>query len=122
MKKSLFLVIALVTAIVTGIFIWFSLSHNHNNDFTIPFFLAVFLAFGFSILTQLELSKVVLATTIGETVALMIEIIIDVRSDPSSHNLFPFEVVIDLIVISFASLIGAGIGFIYRKLKRRKSF
>ena len=122
MKTRLFPFIILITFLVTGIFIWFSSYHNHNNDFTIPLLLTVFFALAFSILTELQLRKIVLATMIGVIIALIIKIIIDLRFDPTSHNLFPFEIVIGSFIISIGSLIGAAIGFIYRKFRKRKFF
>ena len=116
---KIFAFIVLITVVVTGIFIWFSSDHNHNNDATIPFVLSASFALAFSILTELQLRKIVLATMIGVIIALIIKIIIDLQFDPTSHNLFPFEILIDLIFILIASLIGAGIGFIYRRFRKR---
>ena len=116
---KIFAFIVLITVVVTGIFIWFSSDHNHNNDATIPFVLSASFALAFSILTELQLRKIVLATMIGVIIALIIKIIIDWQFDPTSHNLFPFEIMIDLIFILIASLIGAGIGFIYRRFRKR---
>jgi hypothetical protein len=101
-------------------FIWFSSNHNRNNDFTIPFVLSVLCVLAFSILSQLKIRKIVFATTIGVIVALIIKIIIDWQFDPTSHNLFPFEIMIDLISILIASLIGAAVGLIYRKFIKKK--
>jgi len=120
MKARLFAFVVLITVVVTGIFIWFSSSHNHNNDFTIPFVLSVLFALAFSILTELQIKKIVFATIIGVITALIIKIIIDLQFDPTSHNMFPFEIIIDLIIISIASLIGGVIGFIYRRFRKRK--
>ena len=122
MKTRFFAFIVLITIVVTGIFIWFSFIHNHNNDFTIPFVLSVLFTLLFSILTELQIKKIVFATTIGIMIALIIKIIIDTQFDPTSHNLFPFEIMIGLTFISIASLIGAAIGFVYRKFKKRKFF
>ena len=120
MKTRPFPFIVLITVVVTGIFIWISSYYNHNIDFTIPFVLSVLFAFAFSILTELQLRKIMLATTIGVIIALVTKIIIDWQLDPTSHNLFPFEIMIDLFVISIASLIGATIGLVYRRLRKRK--
>jgi predicted neutral ceramidase superfamily lipid hydrolase len=122
MKKRLFAFIVQMTIVVTGIFIWFSSNHNRDNDPAIPSALAVLFALTFSILTELQLRIILFATTIGVEVALVIKIIIDWRFDPTSHNLFPLEVLIDLIIILIASLIGVAIGFIYRKFRKRKFF
>ena len=119
MKTRLFAFIVLITVIMTGIFLWFFSDHNQNNDFTIPFVLSVLFTLSFSILTELQIKNIVFATTIGVIIALIIKIIIDTQFDPTSHNLFPFEILIDLIFILIASLIGAGIGFIYRRFRKR---
>ena len=121
MKNRLFVLNVLVTVVITGMFIWFSSNHNvQNKDFTIPFFLSILFALGFGILTELQLIKIIAATTIGALIALIIKIIIDWQFDPTSHNLFPFEIVIDSIAFSIASSIGAAIGFIYRRFIKRK--
>jgi len=120
MKKRPLLFIVLITVVVTGIFIWFSSNHNSNGDLTISFVLSGLFALAFSILTGLQLRKIVLATMIGAIMALIIKIIIDWQFDPTSHNLLPFEILIDLVIISIASLIGTGIGLVYRKVRKRK--
>ena len=119
-KKRLFAFIVVMGTVVTGIFIWFSSNHNHNNDSTIPVAVAVLFALTFSIVTELQLKKILFATTVGVIIALIIKIIIDLQFDPTSHNLFPFEILIDLIIISIASLIGAAIGFIFRRVRKQK--
>jgi hypothetical protein len=121
-KKRLFAFIVVMATVVTGIFIWFSSNHNHNNDSTIPVALSVLVALTFSIVTELQLRKILFATTIGVIIALVIKIIIDLQFEPTSHNLFPFEILIDLIIISIASLVGAGIGFLYRRFRKQKFF
>jgi len=122
MKTRSVAFIVLISVVVTGIFVWFSSNHNHNNDFTIPLVLSVLFALAFSILTELQLRKIVFATTIGVVTALIIKITIDSQFDPTSHNLFPFEIMIDFVLISIASLIGVAIGFIYRKFRKSKFF
>jgi len=122
MINRLFAFIVFITLVVTGIFIWFSSGHNHNNDFTIPFYLSALSVLVFRILTDLQTKKIVFATIIGVILALIIKIIIDWQFDPTSHNLFPFEIMIELFFISIASFIGATIGFIYRKIRESKFF
>ena len=120
MKSIAFIV--LITVVLTGLFIWFSSNHNQNNDFTTPFLLSVLFALGFDIVTELQKRKIVIATAIGVTLAFIVKIIIDWQFDPTSHNLFPFEIVIDFIIASIASLIGVAFGYIYRRFRRRKLF
>src|SRR5204863_7853491 len=97
MKKRFFAFIVLITVVVTGVFIWFSSDHNHNNDFTIPFILSILFVIVYSIFTAFQINKIVSATIIGVIVALIIKIKIDWQYDPTSHNLFPFEIIIDFI-------------------------
>jgi len=122
MKIKSFAFIVLITVVLTGLFIWFSSNHNHNDDFIIPFILSVLFALAFHLLTELQKRKIVLATAIGVTLALIVKIIIDWQFDPTSHNLFPFEIVMDFTIVSIASLIGVGFGYIFRRLRRRKLF
>ena len=66
MKKRSFAFIVLISVVVTGTLVWFTSNHNHNNDFAIPLVLSVLLAFAFSILTELQLRKIMFATTMGD--------------------------------------------------------
>ena len=123
MKIKSLAFIVLITFVITGLFIWFSSNHNHNNnDFTISFLLSVLFALAFSILTELQKRKIVLATAIGVTLALIVKIIIVWQFDPTSHNLFPFEILMDFTGVSIASLIGVLFGYIYRRFRSRKLF
>jgi hypothetical protein len=122
MKKPGGVIIVLATAVATGAFLWFFSNHNHNNDFTIPVSLAILSVLAFSILTELELTRIAFTVIIGVMIALIIKIIIDWQFDPSSHSLFPFEIVIDSFIILVASLIGVAIGLVYRKFIKRKFF
>jgi hypothetical protein len=76
----------------------------------------------YCIFTAFQIGKIVSATIIGVILALIIKIKNDWRFDPTSHNLFPFEIVIDLFAISIATMIGAAIGSVYRKFRKRKIF
>lgn len=71
----------------------------------------VLLALSLSLLTKGQEKKIVIIVPSGLIIATIIKIIIDGVSDPTSHNLWPFEIIL-LAVIGFASaFIGAGIGF-----------
>lgn len=120
MKKGSFAFMVLVTVVVTGMFIWFSSNHNHNKDFTIPLVLSILFAVAFSILSGFQINRIAQATTIGVIAALIIKIVIDLQFDRTSHNLFPFEIIIDLILVSIASLIGVVIGAVYRRFIKGK--
>jgi len=122
MRKRPFAFIVVITVVVTGMSIWFSSDHNHNNDFTIPVVISFLFALTISILTELQIMKIVIATTSGVMIALIIKIIIDWQFDPTSYNLFTFEIIIDSIIILIASLIGVSVGLICKKVTKRKFF
>jgi hypothetical protein len=86
----------------------------------IPCGLAVLYALAFTILTQVEQKKIVWATTIGAMIAIVINFFIDWHFDPTSHNLLPFEFILDVVVVLFASIIGVAIGSIYRWFRKRR--
>ena len=111
--------IVLITTIVSGLFTWFSSNHNHNNDIAIPLLLSVLFALAFDVLTDSDNGKIVFATAIGITLALVVKILIDWQFDPTSHNLFPFEIVINFIAVSVGALVGIICGYVYRRIRKR---
>ncbi|HSB94508.1 MAG TPA: hypothetical protein VLC28_15395 [Flavitalea sp.] len=111
--------IVFITTIVTGLFTWFSSNHNHNNDIAMTLLLSILFALACDMLTNFDNGKIVFATATGITLALVVKILIDWQFDPTSHNLFPFEIVINFIAASVASLVGIGCGYVYRRIRRR---
>ncbi|HSB92320.1 MAG TPA: hypothetical protein VLC28_04345, partial [Flavitalea sp.] len=69
--------IVFITMVLTGLFTWFSSNHNHNNDLAIPLLLSVLFALAFDILTDFGIGKIVFATAMGITLALVVKILID---------------------------------------------
>jgi ammonia channel protein AmtB len=121
MKIKLFISLIIIAAIVVGMFTWFSSNHEHDNDFTLLFSLSILLALLFTITTRLEIVRIIFATTIGVLLSIIIKIIIDWHYNPTSHNLFPFEIIIDAFLIFIVTLIGALAGALFRWIiKKRK--
>ena len=56
----------------------------------------------------------------GLVLAVMIRVAVDVSSDPTSHNLWPFELVIAGVVGLFWGLVAAVIGELIARLFRRR--
>jgi len=102
-------------------FIWFSSNHEHNNDFTIPLTLTLLLAFAFSIITRFKIAKIIFATTIGVLLSIIIKINIDWHYDPTSHDLFPFEILIDAFVIFVTAIIGVLLAVLFRWITKKRN-
>jgi hypothetical protein len=60
------------------------------------------------------LSFLAAAATVPAVV--MARIVVEVALDPTSHNLWPFEVVIAVVLGGFLALIGTGIGELLRRI------
>ena len=54
-------------------------------------------------------------TFIAAALVVMLRIAVDLGKDPTSHNLWPFEVVLAAFVGAVASGVGLGIGFLLRR-------
>ncbi len=44
----------------------------------------------------------------------VLNITIDVSRDPTSHNLFPFELVLTAVIAAFGGIVGLGLGSVFR--------
>jgi ABC-type Na+ efflux pump permease subunit len=64
------------------------------------------------------IGTILLTVTIGYVIALIVKIGFDLQVDPTSHNLFPFEVLISGFVAFVAALLGAAIGMIYKRFRK----
>ncbi len=56
---------------------------------------------------------------VGAMAAIIIRVIVDVVADPTSHNLWPFELVIASLFIVPSALLGAAVGVVVRRLVPR---
>lgn len=97
---------------VAGIFHW-TIPYSDMNMFSRPFILKwsisaiLIAATGVSVFSKTIL-KASLLTTFGFISAVMLRVIYDTTFiDSTSHNLWPFEVIIALMIVFPASLIGA---------------
>lgn len=55
----------------------------------------------------------------GAIGAVAVRIVIDVVGDPTSHNLWPFEIVIASLFVVPSALLGSAVGVVIRRLIRR---
>jgi len=109
----------LITAVSVAAAMFLTSGPNHSNDITLPFFLSCFLSLFFVFWSGRRIGTVLLTITIGYVAATIIKIIVDLNIDPSSHNLFPFEVLISGFVGLVAAVIGSAIGMIYKRFRKK---
>jgi len=106
----------IISLVLTGIFLWLSsyipLLKNWKAIATFVLLLALIT----TLLSKETGKMIVLAVSCGYMGAYIIRIIIDVISDPTSHNLLPFEIILLTLNILPAALIGFGLGFVVKKL------
>jgi hypothetical protein len=115
--KEIGLLILIATLLQGTAFLLYP-GHTHSNDYTLPLVAGVLLGFLFCLLTRLRLSTIVIIITISNTVALICKIIVDMQVDPTSHNLFPFEIIISAFIACIAAVIGAAVGLLGKRLRK----
>ena len=107
----------LLAILASGLPMWFNSNHEHENDATLTLAIPLLLTLLSRITTKLRSRTICFAVAAGAWIAMVIKIFIDLHYNPTSHNLFPFEVVIDGILISLAALAGIAIGTIIERLR-----
>lgn len=105
-------------SVLTG-FIWGAISYwfNEYNDayaFGINIYLIMSLSSAFStiglgLIIKKDLFKIPLYLSSGYVLAALARIFYDTSKDASSHNLFPFEIAIILVVVLSSSFVGSAI-------------
>jgi hypothetical protein len=106
MKEKLVIWLTLILLLFVSLEV-FIISDNNPVSSRFPFFATMLIAFFFSLKTTLEEEKICFVTTVIGIAALIVKIIIEKGKNPSSHNLFPFEILIDAPIVFVTSLIGS---------------
>lgn len=103
--------------LTAGVPIWFTSYHTFTAKgiILISVILTILLALLFSLITKGQNKKIFYTTVPGFIIATIIKIIIDSISDPSTHNLLPFEMIYYAIISFLAVLIGVGVGFVIKR-------
>ena len=85
----------LVSVLIAGMPIWFTSYHTFTNTKIIRLsaILTILLSLLVSLITKDQSKKVLYTIAPGFIIATIIKIIIDSISDPSTHNLLPFEMI-----------------------------
>ena len=111
MKTLVFLLIVFTV----GFPMWFiSYSEYEKNNF-IPVILCALCAAILVYKTVHNKWKIMLFVIAAHQVAFLIKVIIDCISDPTNHNLLPFEIMVLIILDAIACAIGVAIGSFLRE-------
>jgi hypothetical protein len=103
-----------ISGAIAGIFIWLQLYFPLLKQWTAIVIFTGFLALIIKLITKLPNKIILLIVPGGFMGAYIIKVIIDVISDPTSHNLLPIEIILLSIIIVLAVLIGLGIGMLIK--------
>jgi hypothetical protein len=116
MEKKSTLLFFVITLICTGIFLWLQFYYSSLKHWNATAIFVMLLAFIFTLLSR-EINKTIIsAVACGYMGAYIIEIIIDVISDSTSHNLWPFEIILLSLTTVLSALIGFGLGYLIKKV------
>jgi len=107
----------LVSVLTAGVPIWFTSYHTFTNTKIIrgSAILTILLSLFVSLITKDQYKKIGYTIVSGFILATIIKIMIDSISDPSTHNLLPFELIYYAIMAFLAALIGVGAGFVIKR-------
>ena len=107
----------LIAVITAGGPIWFISydSFTTKRVILISGILTVVLALLSSLLTNEQNKKIIYTIVSGFIVATIIKIIIDSISDPSSHNLLPFEIIYYMVIAFLSAGIGVSVGLLIKR-------
>ena len=123
MKKEIVLLIILVGIMAGGLSYWF----NPYNEMSLLGISIYKLMGAGAFLGSLSLTlilnekpwKIALLITTGIIIGIMCRIIFDGINDSSTHNLFPFEIIIALFITVPSAFIGSYLSLLIKRLKSK---
>jgi hypothetical protein len=107
----------LISVLTAGAPIWFISYHSFTTKriILISGILTLLLALLSSLSTKDQNKKIFYTIVAGFIVATIIKIIIDTISDPSSHNLLPFEIIYYTIIAFLSAGLGVGVSLLIKR-------
>lgn len=107
----------LISVLTAGIPIWFTSYHTFTNTkiIRVSAILTLLLSLFVTLITKDQYKKIFYTIVAGFIIATFIKIIIDSIPDPSTHNLWPFEIIYYTMMAFLAALIGVGVGFVIKR-------
>ncbi len=123
MKNKIVLLIILVGIMAGGLSYWFN-PYNEMSLLGISIYkLMGSSAFLSSLILTLILNekpwRIALIITAGVIIGVMCRIIFDIIIDSSTHNLFPFEIIIAIFITVPSTFIGSYLSLLIKKLKSK---
>lgn len=104
----------LISVLAAGLFIGLQSYYAFLKHWNAIAILMILLALSLSLLTTGQEKKIVRIAPAGLILATIVKIIIDGIADPTSHNLWPFEIILLSLLGFAAALIGAGISLVVK--------
>lgn len=114
----------IVVGIIAGVFSYWFNGYNQLTAFGINIYLLLAIlsfigAFMLSLIIHWRVATIALLLSFGVILAISGRVIFDLLRDPTSHNLFPFEMLISLAVSFPCSFVGSFLASLYKKKKNR---
>jgi len=125
-KNQSLLLLLFVSFLAAGISNYWILPYGEIEILSTYFltkWIAVAIVIGFVsiLLLQRKIIDTATITTIGFVAAVFSRVIIDAIKDPSTHNLWPFEIFFTVLIVFPTSLLGSLLGTFFRKTRDTNS-
>ena len=108
-----------ITMVLTGIPMWLTGYQSYNTYAYYAFGILSLLSFLFILFTYCPWKELLKMQLLGFFFAWVVKVILDIREDPSNHNLLPFELVILLLVAFIVTSIGIGLALLLQFIRGR---
>ncbi len=118
MKDKVIKWFAFIIIILSSLETWCCI-YLHTSQLIMLSVSTILLPFLFCLRTNLKIWKASFVTTIVGILGTLAILIIDIHNDPTSHNLFPFEIVINTLFIFTISFASAALGTAIKLLIKR---
>jgi len=121
MKNKIVILIILVGIMAGGLSYWFN-PYNEMSSFGISIYKlmgagALLGSLSLTLILNEKPWKIALLITTGIIIGIMCRIIFDIINDSSTHNLFPFEIIIALIISVPSAFIGSYLAQLFKYIK-----
>ena len=106
----------LIATVFSGICILLQPNYPHLMDWKVVAVFQFLLALSLTVLTKQQDKKVRTMVPAGLLTATFIKIIIEGIADPTSHNLWPIELIYLAVIAYPSALIGTGLGLLMKRV------
>ncbi|HCE58610.1 MAG TPA: hypothetical protein DER09_12480 [Prolixibacteraceae bacterium] len=116
--KNKTVVLILLSTLLAGIFRWtVSYEGIENGNHWLFWIIGAALAGIFSVIFERNIFKAAVFITTGFVTAVVFRIIFDIIFiDPTSHNIFPIEIIIWAVLAFIPAILGAVIGYFIKEI------